>query len=65
MQEYAAGTVPANKKYAAGTLSHVCRCWLAMLLCAGVPYNREKNKSLICTQTTHPPPHTHTPVQDT
>ena len=27
-----AGTVPANKEYAAGTLSNVRRCWLAMPL---------------------------------
>ena len=25
-----AGTVPANKEYAAGTLSNVRKCWLAM-----------------------------------
>ena len=31
-----AGIVPANKEYAAGTLSNVCRCWLAMPLCADV-----------------------------
>ena len=31
-----AGTVPANKEYAAGTLSNVRRCWLAMPLGAGV-----------------------------
>ena len=31
-----AGTVHANKEYAAGTLSNVRRCWLAMPLGAGV-----------------------------
>ena len=30
-----AGTVPANKEYAAGTLSNVRRCWLAMPPVAG------------------------------
>ena len=58
-----AGMVPANKEYAAGTLSNVHRCWLAMPrvagfleMFAGVLYNREKNESLICT----PPPHRQT-----
>ena len=48
-------------------LLSVHRCWLAMPPVAGflemfaaVPYNREKNKSLICTL----PPHTHPHVQD-
>ena len=41
------GTVPANKEYAAGTLSNVHICWLAMPLGAGV---------LIATPST--PPHT-------
>ena len=41
-----AGTVPANKEYAAGTLSnvqagHASGCW-SSALGAGVPYNREK-----------------------
>ena len=49
-----AGTVPVNKLLVLLTapLSNVRRCWLAMPLGAGVPYNREKNKSLVCT----PPP---------
>ena len=34
---------------------HASGCWRSQLG-AGVPYNREKNESLICT----PPPHTHT-----
>ena len=45
-------------------LSNVRRCWLAMPpvagfleMFAGVPYNREKNESLICNP---PPPRVHT-----
>ena len=49
-------------------LSNVRRCWLAMPpvavfleMFAGVPYNREKNESLVCTPSRT---HAHPPVQD-
>ena len=47
-----AGTVPANKDYAAGTLSNVRRCWMAVLACRTI---EKKYESLICTPRTHAP----------
>ena len=41
------GTVPVNNSLLTGTLSNVRRCWLAMPLGAGVPYNGEKNEIYI------------------
>ena len=60
-KEYAAGTFLRTQTNWTYILSSVRRCWLAMPpvagfleIVAGVPYNREKNESLICT----PPPRT-------